>query len=305
MLRRNSNIAYTVAMLWMGLIIQLTSVNANAGASIPFEQFEFLDEQCESMFSIRATLTRQNDADGMAVIVFNWSSSKSGYCLTIRRRKVRLSSFHKGKWKQLKSSVIPSRFEHEGKLLIIIHRREKFLSVIVGDTIVIVSTHPGPSGGRVGHWATGGYKWVAVRYQPAEPIRMSDDFMRLPDEPSPWEVVKGTWNLQTARGEPRVPPARLIANPFTYRGISDKGVALTVTGYWFWVNYAVAASVKPEGKGSIGLCVYYRSPNDYILFRWTHGLATGKRELVLVRNGKEEILAQSDGGYERGQWYWL
>ena len=98
----------------------------------------------------------------------------------------------------------------------------------------------------------------------------------------------------------------MTANPFTYHGSpGTDGKALCTAGHWFWDGYAVRASVKPEAPGEVGLVAYYRGPKDYLLFRCTPGLATGKKQLVAIRHGTEQVLAEADGGCEAGQWHWI
>ena len=87
-----------------------------------------------------------------------------------------------------------------------------------------------------------------------------------------WRPIAGEWKVETPKEGHRL-------------AATSKEAALAVAGRDDWVDYEVRAEVL-TGKGAAGLCVYYRGPHDYLLWR----AARGAHELVRVTEAGEEAL---------------
>jgi hypothetical protein len=101
---------------------------------------------------------------------------------------------------------------------------------------------------------------------------------------------------------------RYSSNAFSWV-MQARPAAICATGYWFWDDYAVEASVKPEERGAVGLLAYLKDANNYLLFRWTAAAAgrpqSGGAEIIRVLRGKCTTLASAPGGFQPKQWYRL
>ena len=140
------------------------------------------------------------------------------------------------------------------------------------------------------------------RYQPTEPIYLADDFMVLPNAPSHWQSVAGTWHVA---GVERPNDA---ADPFKFLGFaSEDGVAINKDSRWFWSDYQVDAAVHPvDDKAGAGIVFDYRGPRDYFAFCW-NAAAGPNGELQLWHLLGERIipLASRKARARNGQWYHL
>lgn len=86
--------------------------------------------------------------------------------------------------------------------------------------------------------------------------------------------------------------------PLSSAPLSDS--AFIFAGYPFWSQYRMAVSAKPLGEGEFGLVFYRRDDQNYCLFKWA---SDGPLTLLKVVAGKEQILAQREGGFAPGQYY--
>lgn len=138
--------------------------------------------------------------------------------------------------------------------------------------------------------------------QQVESVYFADDFMRTNDSQGGWETLGGTW--QTAP----VQNPDMGANPFSYKVDTPAGPAVALQGSATWDEYKYTCAVRPTAAGGqVGLGWYARDAKNMYLFRAavrtdekpvTKGLA-----LVKLVDGKETVLAESDGGFANGQWY--
>jgi len=153
-----------------------------------------------------------------------------------------------------------------------------------------------------GKLASTGSALADLLYQPVEPVRFTDDFMRGEGEEDTWEVVAGDWATK-AEGDPK-----LGVNPFNYHGQSQ-GVGLSTAGWPFWDDYAFGVSVRPTQAGTVGQAFYYQDQKNYLLLRArvrdAPGEEAGGFELVRVADGTEQVLAQHDRCLVTGHWYRL
>jgi hypothetical protein len=83
-----------------------------------------------------------------------------------------------------------------------------------------------------------------------------------------------------------------------------KPPAAVVRGEWFWDDYRFTVNCRSVGKEDVGVLVYYRDQDNYMLFRWNGG-KSGRKQLVRRWHGKDEVLAEQPGGYASDVWYEL
>ena len=187
---------------------------------------------------------------------------------------------------------------------VLVKRRALELAVFVDDAPAALAFDDSFSGGEVRFGARAGSPKVeSFTVQPVGEVYFADDFMKAATEDSDWRKAGGSWHVKTLQNP------SLSSNAFLYIGSkTSTEAAMAAAGYWFWDNYSFQVACKPSGVKPVGVCVYYRGPDDYYLFRWgsrTSERGLAKKQLVRKSHGKETILAETDGGYTAGQWYEL
>lgn len=140
-------------------------------------------------------------------------------------------------------------------------------------------------------------EFVQSRVQRTADIVFSDDFMRSASDESDWAVKSGAWSVKSLDN-----PA-LSINAFYYEGRAgrDGRPALAVVGYPFWSEYRFTAACRPQGEDAFGLAFYYRSSQDYWLFR----LSQEKAELVRQRGEESAVVVSTKASFAPAQWYQL
>ncbi len=164
--------------------------------------------------------------------------------------------------------------------------------------------------GKAGTVAAGGGSFEELMIQPVGDIFVADDFVREEGGLSAWEVASGKWQQRTLREDDQAgrQDADKSANAFSYLGKrKDDKPAIAVTGYWFWDIYSMQAAIKPADHEAIGLVIYFQDADNYIVIRWLgrEHPAGGSLQVVAVRNGESEVVAESKGGFRADQWYCL
>ena len=84
--------------------------------------------------------------------------------------------------------------------------------------------------------------------------------------------------------------------------------ALITTGYDFWSDYTVEASVSGLGRGAMGLAAYVRDEGNGLRLEWSADKSEaehGALSLVRLTNGRAGTLARKSGGYAPNQFYRL
>jgi hypothetical protein len=185
-----------------------------------------------------------------------------------------------------------------------LQRRNGLVRVIVGQSVALDTPWEGSPGGKVGVGDGAGVALDDLLVQPVVESFFSDDFTRDESDMADWTVAGGTFR-NTMVQAPGADPAR-SSNPFSLSVATD-AEAVATAGLWFWDSYRVSASVKPTGSEMVGLCAYVQDDRNYVAFRWSAGdeRAPSARRLVLVRDGKEQVLAEGPGGFLPGEWYRL
>lgn len=183
-------------------------------------------------------------------------------------------------------------------------RREGRVRLVAAGRIVLDEPWSAPIRGRVGYWVSPGAQVQAPLLQPYEAAIVYDDFTREPDDMGLWTALAGQWR-NTLVSAPQANPTQ-SANPFTFRTLAAP-TALAATGYWFWDAYRVSVSTRPLGAKAVSLAAYVQDERNMLCFRWEEGGtdAPGARQLLLVRDGKQTLLASQKGGFEKDQWYRL
>lgn len=182
---------------------------------------------------------------------------------------------------------------------LLVRRREKDVSVLLRDAEILRSKVKGDPGGLVAARAGS----VVLRDPLCQPVGgpvFSDDFMREPDEPTPWAAVSGEWENVGVGNED------YSINGFYFLGRDDRQ-ALATAGDWFWEDYTFTCAVRlNEPAASCGLCALVQENGDRVTFladsaeRPSAGL-----RLAAVRGDQESVLAEKSGGLAPEQWYRL
>lgn len=138
--------------------------------------------------------------------------------------------------------------------------------------------------------------------QSCAPVVFSDDFMRTEGDPNPWETPAGSWQLFQVEGEPGQG-----ANPFAFRAEAEQ-VAVATTGYWFWDDYDVAASVRPNCSAA-SIMAHRQEADDCLELRLSlpdEGAgAPATLELIRRLPDRERVLASASVTGERDRWHRL
>jgi hypothetical protein len=270
---------------------------------------KFLEEPGEGDYDVTGSLTVKSPAALDATLAFA-RQDKSGDCylLSIRGGKATLRSQRGGKLLPL-GNVAPLSLKAGQGTQFTLQRRAWRLVLIWDNTVVLRAYDRSLGDGKVGFKAAGG-SWDDLRVQPVGDVTAADDFVREEGAASIWEPAVGTWEAKTLRDDEQAAreEADKSANAFSYFG-SGLPHGITLAGNWFWDRYAFEAACRPMGRGAAGLVFYYQDENNYLVLRLTcvadPAPNGNKLQLVLVRNGKEQVLAERAGGYEPGQWYKL
>jgi len=186
-------------------------------------------------------------------------------------------------------------------------RHGSHIGVFEQGRLVIAAFDDRLSGGSVGFRMLSGGQPISLKVEPREDIHFADDFMTTEAHNQQWRGngggEKGDFAIKSLRNP------LLSANAFCYLGA---GVNVhSVVGQPWWDRYSYDVSLRGPVAGNVGLAFAYQDDKNYGLFRWTARkrdktgaiVDQGKRELVRVRNGEEEVLAQGNGGYRPDQWY--
>jgi hypothetical protein len=156
-------------------------------------------------------------------------------------------------------------------------------------------------GGTIGYRMISDGPPVTLNVEPCEDIHFADDFMISENKTAFWRG-----NGSTEAGDFSVKSLRhplLSANAFNYMG-AGKNI-YSVVGHPWWDNYVFDSAIRGPNGQWIGLVFAFQDDKNYGLFRWSSRKDddAGTREMVLIRNGEEKVLARQTGGYAPDQWY--
>lgn len=225
------------------------------------------------------------------------------------------------------------------KYQLTIKRRLGTVAVLLDHRTVLIAPAPVRSGGRLAfQQVPAGVTVHDACYQRIEPRFFGDDFMRPellerlltnqepwfeddiwrtaffqkaypasdPHHPDTGAVMTNPWQLSL------FPVARTTTNAFwmLYTGTGPSWVVADPTQVTpTWDRYFVEAAVKTDYDSEVGLLAGYQDNNNYILFRWRSRAAVAQgqvgAELLAIVDGRSQVLASSDSGFDPGQWYTL
>lgn len=233
-------------------------------------------------------LTGKLKAGGAAqVLVSYWSPTESRE-LVCDKGKVTLQRDGTGGHRVLASAALPA-----GDLNLMVMRRYGVLSVEAAGRIVLSASDGPPEQGAL---AIKGLE--AADYQPLDNVYFDDDFMRDSSTEEEWQQVAGKWQIMAAEGKPD-----MGANPFDFVATATDQ-ALALNGSWFWNDYAYDASVKCGGP-SAALLAHYRGPEDFIALRLTFEQNPPRLQLVRVKPGSKQVLAETPVDLKQDDWHRL
>ncbi|MFA4028692.1 MAG: hypothetical protein GDYSWBUE_000733 [Candidatus Fervidibacterota bacterium] len=261
----------------------------------------FLSDQPISEFDLTLRLQVASPSNELVKVLTNYQDERNYAFVKVGASSIHVGKVEEGLEVELASASMPTIAK--GKPIgIMIRQRRMWMEVFVNGVrkIVLSQFAIGMHAGHVGYLIHDKAAAVTtVSLQPAGEVYFSDDFMRLENEGSDWHVISGDWKVRASNN-----PLR-SANAFTYFARSKGGAAISVTGYEFWSDYSIQASVRCMDASSIGLIACWTDPQNYYLFRWTgsDGKSVGRRQLLKRHMGKLTTLFDAQGGFIPGQWY--
>jgi hypothetical protein len=174
-----------------------------------------------------------------------------------------------------------------------IRRRPRSLTVFIGGRAAL-SAALAPLAGTV---ALGGIEDAFL--QTCAPVVFTDDFMRAEGDPDEWETPEGSWQVYQVDGEPGQG-----ANPFAFRAETEE-IAIATGGYWFWDDYDLGASVRPNCS-TASIMAHLQSDDDCLELRLTLPKTAegdgGRLELIRHLPGGEKLLASAEARATRDRW---
>ncbi|HQK93013.1 MAG TPA: hypothetical protein PLD23_05890 [Armatimonadota bacterium] len=266
--------------------------------------FAFTPEpsECEGEYAVRCTVASAKwPADAEARIAFDIHDDGSFHTLRISGKGLSLGRVRPDRVVDLGSVPTfrpPKRFE------LVLQRGRDHVAVLVDGQRILSADPAMEPVGRIGSGVSGAVSITDLLLQPTGDLALSDDFTRDTTDMATWEVLEGKWANTVQASEGFL--SDFTANPFAFRADAAPR-AMARTGEWFWIDYSIGVSVRPVSTQAVGLAAHVHDPANLVLLRWRAG-GNGDpdcRQLSVVRNGKEQVLASAPGGYVPGQWYRL
>lgn len=127
--------------------------------------------------------------------------------------------------------------------------------------------------------------------QPLEPVYASDDFVRQRAEDGPWQPQSGHWRIGVYR-DPLVAKFELPAQATWYE---TEGAGLSLLGETFWSDYCASVDLRTAAPAGV---VFAAQDHQWGLFRRRGEVL----ELVVVTNGREQVVASVPHKREVGMW---
>lgn len=247
-------------------------------------------------------------ADAALRLAFDYRSDEEHHAARLTKDGIRLEEVIGGQAQPLGAAgawPVPAGDE---TVEVTVKRRAWLIEVAVNGRVAAWGHDEQPYGGRIGIELTNlGLSPDDILVQPTVPPHFTDDFMRTPDDDSPWDATTGDWALVGISGGKGDLRADLSANPFSIR-CQESGLALARAGDWFWDSYSCAVAAKSAtGGGELGLAFYVVDDRNYYLLSLAESGSGDARPVKLLKvvDGKESILTASLGGYEVDIWHRL
>ena len=265
--------------------------------------YEFLEDEAEPHVDVSFNL--QTQARGGLTVVFDWQDNLNFYSLELAPDSAALRAVIKGQPQRLATTKV----NWAANPKVTIKRRPWTMEVLVDKRVILTAYDGALTTGRVGSLASAGWKWTDARVQPVEEqIFYNDDFTRAAGQGNDWLSSGGKWTLTATSDSISQKNVEMSANPFSYLAETSSGAALAYIEprkSRFWDNYDAQVSVRPGGRGAIGLAVYMQDPKNYLAFTWNATEGPQARQLVRVDDGKATILERAPGAFLPRQWYRL
>lgn len=267
---------------------------------------QFLEDPGEGDFDLKGTVTVKSAKDLDLGLAFNYQEdTKKHYLVTIAKGIAKVGVVSGDKVRPI-GTTAKVTLKDGGVHPFTLQRRQWRIALVWDGAVLLRAYDPYLVDGTVGTRISGG-TIGEPEVQPVGEILVKDDFVREEGAQSIWQPVVGTWEAKTLRDDPLAGREEVdkSANAFSYFGSGDR--AISVGGHWFWDRYTAASAIKPMGSGAVGLVAYYQNDKNYLLMRWKRGAEEqdSALQLVAVRDGKEQVLAEKPGAYQPEQWYKL
>jgi hypothetical protein len=237
------------------------------------------------------------EGDGACRVYFDYKNTENFHFLDRRGAKVVLGISEAGVEQPLAAGTATG-----GGLRVARHGPQ--MSVFQGGKLICCAFDERLAGGAAGHRMLGTDAEIKLKAESRDDIHFSDDFMVTETRSAQWRG-NGSSEKGCEFAVMSLKNPLLSANAFCYMG---KGQGIySVVGEPWWDQYVYQAALRGPVNARIGLIFAFQDDKNYGMFRWSARNAetkqAGKRELIRVRDGKETVLATSDGGYEPNQWY--
>ncbi len=266
--------------------------------------YEFLDDEAEPHFDLSFSV-QSSSARGGLTVAFDWKDNLNFYALEITPGDAALRAVIEGRPQRL--ATAKANFATGTKVTI--KRRPWTMQVLVGDRVLLTAFDAAFTTGKIGALSSGGWSWKDARVQPVdEEIFFNDDFTRVAGQGNEWVESGGKWTLTASSDSISQKNVEMSANPFSYLVSTPASAAFTTIEprkSRFWDNYDAQVSVRPGGRGAVGLAVYVQDAKNYLAFQWSAAEGPSARQLVRVEDGKATVLARAPGAFLPRQWYRL
>ncbi|BCM93430.1 hypothetical protein IAD21_05321 [Abditibacteriota bacterium] len=273
-------------------------------APAPVPPLAILDDEAEPSCDVNFSLATTPGAAGTLHLEFDRQDDTNYYALDLAGGTAKFSLVQKGQPQLLSGAPIVIAKSNQ----VTLQRRPFGMSLLLNGETVLRAFDPTWTKGTIGTRTTGTWKIESPRVQPVEPIRFDDDFTRAGDGGDlDWKPTAGKWTLSAASVRVSARNADMSANPFAFGVEPGDGWAMTSAGRKFWNDYDARVAVRGNRGGTLGIAADVQDPKNYLAF--TIGAnandKVGARRLVMVKGGKETVLAEADGGFAPRQWVQL
>ena len=263
-----------------------------------------LDDEAEPSCDVDFSL--QTAPAGQFHLEFDRQNDTNFYALDCGPASAKLSIVQNGKERVL--STAPVTWKQTNALTL--QRRPFGMTLIANGNVALRAFDPTWTHGKIGTRVVGAWKVDDVRVQPVEKVRFDDDFTRAGDGGDfDWKTVSGKWTLSAASKHVSARNADMSANPFAFAVESSDKWALTGAGRKFWNDYDARVAVRTGsgGNSSLGIAANVQDAKNYLAFTVDANSndKIGSRRLILVRDGKQTVLANASGGFAPRQWLQL
>jgi len=300
---------------WPTLVALLMSCRPGCAAQSPVPaapQYQFLEDAVAGEVDVRAqvAIPAPWEWNQMARVVLCYLDDADYVHLDISTQGLTLGKMVDGRPSVIAKVDKPAELADAGTHEFTVKRRAWGIEALCDGRAVLAAYDHYAPGDKIGTLGIG-MQVAQVDAQPIGEMMFDDDFTRPPEEPGPWQALRGEWKTSLAETRDNKPEASKSANPFCYVGSGEKALAV-VEGSAFWDSYRARVAVKPSG-GAVGLAFYCQDKDNHYLLRANTvntpeggiGGTVGTVELVRVQGGDETVLSEQPVVVRSGRWYEL